>query len=47
MADSISKGARPEKRPHLPGVQTNDDKRLLCEKEQHPERSFQPKWKEM
>jgi hypothetical protein len=25
----FSKGARPGKRPHLPGVQTNDYKRLL------------------
>ena len=41
------KGSRPGKRPHLPDVQTNDDKRRLYEKEKHPERSFQPKSKEM
>ena len=41
------KGSRPGKRPHLPDVQTNDDKRRLYEKEKHPERSFQPKSKEI
>ena len=41
------KDARPGKRPHLPDVQTNDDKRRLYEKEKCPERSFQPKSKEM
>ena len=43
----FSKGARPGKQPHLPDVQTNDDKRRLYEKEKSPERSFQPKWKEI
>ena len=43
----FSKGARPGKRPHLPDVQKNYDKRWSYEKEKHPERSFQPKSKEM
>ena len=46
MADSIFKSARPGKRPHLPDVQTNDDKRRLCKREKRPELSVQPKWKE-
>ena len=41
------KGSRPGKRPNLPDVQTNDDKRRLYEKEKHPERSFQAKSREM
>ena len=41
------KGSRQGIRPHLPDVQINDDKRRSYEKEKHPERSFQPKSKEM
>ena len=41
------KGTRQGKRSHMPNVQTNDDKKRSYEKEKHPERSFQPKSKEM